>query len=54
MPGAMQFYEYFYEQNEAIGNGSSQGVKLEMNSLGVSSLPQPLIDILSMTDPRAR
>ncbi len=32
-----QFYEYFYEQNQAIANGSAQGVQLNMNSLGVSS-----------------
>jgi carboxypeptidase D len=29
------FYEYFYEQNQAIANGSAQGVQLNMNSLGI-------------------
>ncbi|KAJ4371744.1 hypothetical protein N0V86_008297 [Didymella sp. IMI 355093] len=29
------FYNYFYEQNEAIKNGSTKGVQLQMDTLGV-------------------
>lgn len=31
------FYNYFYEQNEMIANGSAQGVHLEFNSLGIGN-----------------
>ncbi|KAI9841936.1 MAG: hypothetical protein M1838_003343 [Thelocarpon superellum] len=31
------FYNYFYDQNEAIANGSARGVKLEMNTLGIGN-----------------
>jgi hypothetical protein len=29
------FYNYFYQQNEAIRNGSTKGVELQMDTLGV-------------------
>jgi carboxypeptidase C (cathepsin A) len=29
------FYNYFYQQNEAIRNGSVPGVELEMDTLGI-------------------
>ena len=29
------FYNYFYEQNQMIADGKSNGTKLEMNSLGI-------------------
>jgi hypothetical protein len=29
------FYNYFYQQNEAIKNGSVQGVELQMDTLGI-------------------
>ena len=29
------FFNYFYEQNEMIANGSSQGIQLNFNTLGV-------------------
>lgn len=30
------FYDYFYDQNQAIKNGSAKGVELNFNTLGVS------------------
>lgn len=29
------FYNYFYQQNEAIKNGSVTGVELQMDTLGI-------------------
>jgi carboxypeptidase C (cathepsin A) len=29
------FYNYFYKQNQAIKNGSTKGVQLQMDTLGV-------------------
>lgn len=29
------FYNYFYQQNEAIRNGTTKGVALEMDTLGI-------------------
>ncbi|KAI9838451.1 MAG: hypothetical protein M1837_002473 [Sclerophora amabilis] len=29
------FFNYFYEQNELIGNGTNEGVQLSMNTLGI-------------------
>lgn len=29
------FYNYFYQQNEAIHNGSVKGVELHMDTLGI-------------------
>lgn len=29
------FYNYFYQQNEAIRNGSVKGVELHMDTLGI-------------------
>lgn len=29
------FYNYFYQQNEAIRNGSVPGVELQMDTLGI-------------------
>ncbi|KAF4542580.1 Carboxypeptidase s1 [Lasiodiplodia theobromae] len=31
------FFKYFYEQNEAIANGSAAGVQLNFNSLGIGN-----------------
>ncbi|KAF2199346.1 putative carboxypeptidase S1 [Delitschia confertaspora ATCC 74209] len=31
------FFNYFYEQNELIKNGSAQGVELNMNTLGIGN-----------------
>ena len=31
------FYNYFYDQNQAIANGSAQGVQLEMHTLGIGN-----------------
>ncbi|OJD35134.1 carboxypeptidase s1 [Diplodia corticola] len=31
------FYNYFYEQNQAIANGSASGIELNFNSLGVGN-----------------
>jgi len=30
------FYDYFYGQNQAIANGSTNGYELNFNTLGVS------------------
>lgn len=40
------FYNYFYEHNQAIVNGTTKGVKLSMNSLTVGfSLSHPLVKV---------
>lgn len=31
------FYNYFYEQNQLIENGTTQGIQLNFNSLGVGN-----------------
>ena len=31
------FYDYFYDQNQAIANGSAHGFELSFNTLGVST-----------------
>ena len=31
------FFNYFYDQNQAIANGSAQGVQLEMHTLGIGN-----------------
>ncbi len=31
------FYNYLYEQNEMIANGTNQGIQLNFNTLGVGN-----------------